>query len=464
MKSIVCFHLALLATSILWVSCSGPASDKKVQNKQEAGQVRELFIPDTVFMVPEHNDYKCDTSEFCFARMKQTDNIALFWAREYGDDPMANPDTNKRFNPDLLLAESERIFNYYLSELKFMKQGHSVSDKSKQLIYIFGGKEGTAFGGGEGQKVGIFWAPAIRMRKAPFGALAHEMGHSFQYLLDIDKSNSGDTTLQQGVGNYSFVEMTSQFLLWQVYPEWMTFENYHLVDYLKQTHLAFLHERNMYHSAYPLEYWADKHGKTIIGRIWQESKKGEDPVLTYQRLTGINQAAFNDEMFDAARRFITWDLKRIEKVAQPYANQHSCKMLPPAEGWYRIDPSRCPENYGYNGIKLRVPAAGTKIKLWFKGLAGAEGYRAVDIENAGWRYGFLAVKRNGERVYSKPFAQPEGEVSFKVPAQTEFLWLVVSGAPIKHSPHQVDGNPENDEQWPYQIKLEGTEPDDSVLL
>lgn len=37
-------------------------------------------------------------------------------------------------------------------------------------------------------------------------------------------------------------------------------------------------------------------------------------------MAGISR---NDEMLDAARRFITWDLKRIEKVASRYAQDYT---------------------------------------------------------------------------------------------------------------------------------------------
>jgi len=425
--------------------------------------VKELYIPSSVFNVPENNDFKNDTSKYCFKRMKETENVALFWAKEYGDDPMANPILRQRFNVDEILTECDRVYKYYVNDLKFVEKGNSITDKYKCLIFIIDSIEGTAFGGGEENKIGVFWAPARRMNKAPFGALAHELGHSFQYLLGVDKAK-GDTTKMEGRGgSYSFVEMTSQYMLWQVYPEWMTFENYHLVDFMKQTHLAFLHEKNMYHSPYILEYWSNKHGVDFIGKMWREGKDDEDPVMTYKRLTSINQEEFNNEIFDAARRFITWDMKRIEQVAKQYANQHTTKLDSVGDGWYTIDESRCPQNYGYNGIKLKVPAAGTVVSLHFKGIAGSKGYRAINVEKAGWRYGFLAVKEDGSRVYSKVFYSPDGEAKLKVPKNTQFLWLIVSGAPTEHWSHEIDGNDENDEQWPYQIKLTGTSLDDSVI-
>jgi len=423
---------------------------------------KELYLPAKIWNVPDHNNFKSDTSEYCFNRMKESNNIAVFWSKKFGNDPMTNPDLTQRFNVDEILKESERVYEYYVNDLKFVEKGNSLTDKYKCLIFIIDSKEGTAFGGGEDHKVGMFWAPPARMSKAPFGALAHELGHSFQYLLSADKAK-GDTTSTEGGGGYSFVEMTSQYMLWQVYPEWMTFENYHLVDFMKQTHYAFLHEKNMYHSPYVLEYWSNKHGIDFIGKMWREGKKGEDPVMTYKRLTGLNQDEFNDEIFDAARRFITWDMKRIEQVAKIYANQHMSKLDSMDGGWYKIDESKCPQNYGYNGIKLKVPAAGTRLVLKFKGIAGTEGYRSIKVEKAGWRYGFLAVKEDGTRVYGKSNSKANGEIAFKVPKNTKFLWLVVSGAPTEHWIHEIDGKEENDEQWPYQMQLHGTSFDDSVL-
>lgn len=73
----------------------------------------------------------------------------------------------------------------------------------------------------------------------------------------------------------------------------------------------------------------------------------------------------------------------------------------------------------------------------------------------GWRYGFLAVKKDGTREYGEMAKLPSGTLSYSVPQNTQYLWLVVSGAPTKHWVHQnTDGK--NDEQWPYQITLLGT--------
>jgi hypothetical protein len=285
-------------------------------------------------------------------------------------------------------------------------------------------------------------------------------------------------------------------MLWQVYPEWMTFENYHLNDFMKATHLAFLHEDNQYHTAYVLEYWSGKHGVDFIGKMWREVQRGEDPVMTYKRLTGITQEQFNDEIFDAARCFVTWDLPRVEKVAARYANQHVSSITRAPENWHRIATNKCPQNYGYNAIQLKVPAAGTKISLDFKGTVGAEWFSNVRPEKAGWRYGFLASREDGSRVYSDAFSKSPGTAEFTVPANTKFLWLVVTGAPTEHWTHvgrrrgfgggrgrtttntttnaapntasattnvTANANVSTPAQWPYTFKLTGTSPVDSII-
>lgn len=54
-------------------------------------------------------------------------------------------------------------------------------------------------------------------------------------------------------------------------------------------------------------------------------------------------------------------------------------------------------------------------------------------------------------------------VSFKIPKDTEYLWLVVTGAPTSHNKHLGEKENEVYEQWPYQIQLSGTSPCATVL-
>ncbi len=449
---------------------------------------KEVLIPKDIDTVPEGNDFNNPDSEYSFKRSKTTDNFVLFWAKEYGDDPMANTVTNRRFNVDEVLKESDRFYNYYVNTMKWVDKDKSYATKYKFLFFVIGGTGGTAFGGSVDNKIGAFWTPATRINHGPYGVIAHELGHSFQAMDRAD----GSASFSGG----SMGEMTSQWMLWQVYPEWMTFENYHLTAFMKATHLAFLHEDNQYHSAQVLEYWSEKHGIEFIGKMWREVKQGEDPVMTYKRLNNLTQDQFNDEIFDADRRFVTWDMPRIEKVAAQYANQHTTSIVA-TNDWYQIAADKCPQNYGYNAIKLKVPPADTKVSLDFEGIVGAEGFNNVHPERAGWRYGFLAFKEDGSRVYGDAFSKSPGTAEFTVPAGTKYLWLVVTGAPTEHWIHagnrgrgrgrrnggstntttnaaagsntntnavaNINVNANGSEQWPYRFKITGTKPDDSII-
>ena len=273
----------LLAMAMLAV-CSIPSNQAAAAQESTPpanSLAKKLYLPEKAANVPEHNDYNDSTSEFCFKHMVQGDNIAIFWSKEYGDDPMTNPNEKKRFDVHFALKECERFFDYYVNELKLVRKGKSISDKNKLLVIVFGGEGGTAFGGGIADKVGALWTPAVRVNRTPYGVLAHEMGHSFQFMARIDNDGRGI----RGAIN----EMSAQYMLWQVYPEWMTFENYHLGDFMKKTHYAFLHQTNMYHSPYVLEYWSNKHGKEFFGDLCRATLAGEDPVMTYKRMNSLDR-------------------------------------------------------------------------------------------------------------------------------------------------------------------------------
>ena len=449
---------------ITGLAFANPVLAQLTRSEDESGgdtpsRSKQLVIPDSIGRVPANNDYDDPASDYSFARMVEGPNVAIFWHREYGDVPMQNPDSARTFNPYRMLEETERYYRYYVDELQYVREGQSVTDHNKLLVFVFGGEGGTAFGGGV-DDIGVFWTPAVRVHREPYGVIAHELAHSFQYMSRID-SGAG---ARGGIG-----EMAAQYFLWQVLPGWQEFENYHLEDFMGKTHYAFLHGTNIYHSPYVIEYWSNKHGLTFWGELNRNTLPDEDVVATYKRLQGLSQAEFNDEMFDAARRFITWDLPRLQEISRPYRNQHQSELIRDEDGWYRIAPSRAPQNYGYNGIELVVPAGGTTVGLRFRGMPGAEGYGRKNVELAGWRYGFVAYQADGTRVYSEVWSDSSGDVSFTVPGDTEHLWLVVMGAPEEHFPvagrrrGALASEAPAEEAWPYAVRLTNTSIDEDFV-
>jgi hypothetical protein len=183
------------------------------------------YIPAEIYRVPEKNNYADEQSEFSDFRRLESDNIVIFWAKEYGADPTKHENELKRFDPKSMLEECERFYSFYRDSIKMVQRGKSLSDKYKLLFYVIGGDEGTAFGGGAADSVGVMWASSLRIQNKPFGAVAHEMGHCFQYLAKCDGHWAFSSPVDGSKG-HSIFEMTAQDMLWQVYPEWLTFENY----------------------------------------------------------------------------------------------------------------------------------------------------------------------------------------------------------------------------------------------
>lgn len=426
---------------------------------------QQIYCKEKSVLVPSNqkkeNSFGTPDGKFSMDFKAESENLVLFWEKSFGKDPTIYSDVSKRFYPDEILAEGERFYKLYSDKLKFVDK-KSYASQYKMIIWMYNDEQTTAYGWGD-EGVGMMWMRPCRANSYPYCALAHEMGHSFQYMVGADGARSFPSC--------PLVEYSSQWMLWQAYPDWITIEKFHLDTYMLQTHYSLFNEINMYHAPQFMEYWSNKHGQNIIGRVWKEAHGDEDPVGAYKRITNINQKQFNDEIYDAATHFVTWDLPRIKEACSSYANQHTCKLENLSNGWLRIAKTRCPQNYGYNAIRLNVPKPGTEIELEFKGIAGDKNYNVVNKDIAGWRYGFVAMTTDGKRIYGDMNIGENGNnevVSFKVPEKTQFLWLVVTGAPKKHTDYfkswgELAKEKGKEAEWPYQIKLKKTRVNSSVL-
>ena len=269
-------------------------------------QILQAKSVSKVVFVPERDIKKhglnVSDGRFGYDYKAESENLVLFWEKSFGKDPAINMDEGKRFYPDEILTEGERYYKYFVDKMKFVQKGKSYTDKYKMIIWMYDDEERTVYGGAH-DKVGMCWFRPCRINSYPYCALAHELGHAFQYISDDDSG--------RGFPGTTLYEYTSQWMLWQVHPDWVTLENYHLNNYMKQTHYTLFHKANHYCAPQFLEYWSYKHGLPIIGRLWREALKDEDAASTYMRITKTSQEQFNEEIYDAASRFVTWDLPRI---------------------------------------------------------------------------------------------------------------------------------------------------------
>ena len=187
------------------------------------------------------------------------------------------------------------------------------------------------------------------------------------------------------------------------------------------------------------------------------------------RIFGHDEQSFADEQFTGYAHIAAMDIDSWKTYGQGLigSEQQRLQEVPEAiiashlngeTNWWIVDPTYCPQNYGYNANPLKVPAAGTEVKATFKGLTGVSGYRSIYPERAGWRYGFVTYSSDGTRTYSPIGRDTEGEVSIIVPEGCTHLWFVVMGAPTKWWTHSWNDNDSDDEQWPYAVQFTGTDP------
>jgi len=361
------------------------------------------------------------TYKWSFKRMASTENVVLFWAPGFGDNIAAAPDLDghdMKVDMANLLARLEQFYRFFYHDLGFVKPG-TKADRYKMMVMLDYSLEGTAYGGDYDGEIGALWIAPNRVQDSKLNCIAHELGHSFQSQIACDGEG-------ESWGGHGIFEMASQWMLWRVNPDWPTDENYHLQAFRNNTHKAFLHIDNIYRSPYILEYWAEKHGDNVIADLFRAGRRDEDPVMTYKRMYGMSQEQFNDEMFDAVRRLVNWDLKYAGVNMRQYANTWDTPLDETGQNRFQPAAEAIPEDYGFNFVRLRVPAPGKTSKIKFEGLAKGN--------DAGWRYGLVAVGSNGQSTYSEMKRDRKGTLTYTAPADgsAEHLWLVVMGAPGKH--------------------------------
>ncbi len=99
---------------------------------------------------------------------------------------------------------------------------------------------------------------------------------------------------------------------------------------------------------------------------------------------------------------------------------------------------------------MEVPTSGTTVSAAFEGLDN--NWKSI----AGWRWGFVAVNTQNKPVYGAIQRDSKGAASIVIQEDIKELWLIVTGAPTLHTNHVWDDKSDNDENFPYKIKLTNT--------
>ena len=418
-------------------------------------------------------------SGYNFAHHVESEHFAVFWDVRYGDNPakIQYPGDGNVANANTVLSIAEKCWQMYANELGFLEEGNSTTDKYKIQLYIPYQKDwradasGTEGASGGYTGIGHFnpWAAVARGGHT----VAHEVGHTFQYLVSADLGTAAaghyDRGWRWGWGggnDNGWWESCADWQAYQIFPERQFTDGEYFEQHLDQHYKNLLHEDWRYACCYIHDWWAMKYGRSFIGRMWRETQRYEDPIQTYQRMNNLTQEQFNDELMEGYMRMATWDIDGVRDRAKHRIGQHK-KYITASGSVYKTSPSTCIQNYGYHITNMSRPAVGTTVKATFTGLTDAEGYHYVNKNLAGWRYAFVALMSDDTRVYGEVQRAKEGTAELTIPTDhgtLKNLFFVVMGAPTQHWSHPWTSGkassdwPLNNEQWPYQVQFEQTRP------
>ena len=378
---------------------------------------KEIYIP----MDLRNNDFTKEESQWSYARMAYTDDVVVFWERPFGRDLSKAPDLNgQNMKVDIsnLIERVQTFYDYYKNELGFVKQG-SKADRYRMMVMLNYTLEGTAYGGDYDGQIGALWISPNRVQDKKLNCIAHELGHSFQSQIICD--GEGDAW-----GGGGIFEMTSQWMLWQVNPEWTTDENYHWRGFIEQHYQRFLSGDNIYHSPFVLEYWAMKRGRQVIADLFRKGKKSEDPASTYMRTFNLSLDEMSDELMDCYSRLISFDFPRVKDTHQQFTGQLTTRMKPVKKEnrqlIFQPEDGLVPETWGFNVINL----------------SALDGIKRADIRlegtnldaNATYKWRWVLIK-NGEVQYGPILTG--ARMKMRLPSFTEGqCYLVVLGCPKRH--------------------------------
>ena len=418
------------------------------------------------------------TTGYNFAHSLESEHFAVFWDVRYGSDPthIKHPDRGEVANANNVLTIAEKCWNMYVKELGFVVEGQSSTDKYKVQLYIpyqadwradASGTEGVN-GGFTG--IGHFNPWAVTARNGH--TVAHEVGHTFQYLVSADLGTNQwhtDRGWRWGWGggnDNGWWEACADWQAYQIFPERQFSDGEYFEQHLNAHYLNLLHEDWRYACCFIQDWWCMKYGRDFIGRMWRASLPYEDPVDVYKRINDISQEQFNNELMEGYMRMATWDIDRVRDRAKHRIGQHKkfLSLVNASGSLYRTSPSTCIQNYGYHITNMQCPQDGGTVKANFKGLLDATGYHYVNTDKAGWRYAFVALQEDGTRLYGEVKASQEGTAELTVPAGCTNLFFVVMGAPTQHWAHPWTSGKassdwsQNNEQWPYEVQFENTKP------
>lgn len=374
------------------------------------------------------------------------------------------------------LETLEGIRTFYLGTVGFPEPYGEDKEKFKASINI--SNKGWATGSGTGKKDPAMWLHFNAFKDSH--ALAHEFAHCLQH-----------STM--GMRDSSYVGW-----FWESHAEWMTHQmfpdqagcSFQLVE---APHLYYGSTRNRYGNWQFWEYIKDTFGYPAINDMWAKARKTgepdyiqEDPLSVLTRNMGWSMSELNDQFGMWAMHNVTWDYKNGEALRKIYGSysdrselrRNRVSILTPVNedlGRYAIPDYRAPQRGGYNLVRI-IPEGSGKMRsvhVRFKGLVqdrpGVGEFKgefenepkSVPAPDSDWRWGLVAVGKDGKPRYSELQKGAQADLSFPLREGEDEVWLAVAATPKKMQQISWDQMYYTIYRYPWAIEIKGGKPEAS---
>lgn len=367
------------------------------------------------------------------------------------------------------LNQLEKYWKFYVDTLRFTPPYDGISTKYKVDVWL--SNSGYASGAGTGERHPAMWVSNDGYLAGDW-ALVHELAHCFQFSCR------------------SFRDSKFVGWFWETHAEFMaslyTNEVRQVEFQINTPHLHAGSTRFRYGQWLFLEYLKDEYGISVINDMWNKAYKPEnpsylqeEPFLVLARNLGWTQSELNDHFAKCAMRNVTWDYKRKSIFAKAFSyneidtyRRGRLTLLDTvnlSKRRFQVSHWGAPQRWGYNLVRLYPDAGATNVKIIFQGViqteaaiskfdAGKDLPSSVPVPHSGWRWGIVAVSRDGSPRYSQIQASESGTLNIEVNSSDSSLWLLVMGAPSQNESLFWNQAYNSIYRYPWMVQFENAYP------
>lgn len=369
------------------------------------------------------------------------------------------------------LGQLEKYWNYYVDSIGF-KQPYDGSTTGYKVDVWVAKDNYYASGSGTSDSHPEMWVNNDGFLAGDW-ALVHELMHCFQYC------------------TRSFRDSKFVGWFWETHAEFSaSLYNNDIRNVEFQVDSPHLHAgstRFRYGQWIFLEYIKDQYGISAVNDMWNKAYKPdnssylkEEPFLVLARNKGWSQGQLNDEFGKYAMHNVTWDYKRksILKKAFSYKNLGTSKQgritildtMNLSKRRFQVPSFQAPQRWGYNLVRLYPDKGVSSVRVTFQGVAQTvpeiskfdkcrDVPSTVPAPHSGWRWGIVAVSRDGSPRYSELQSSHSGILDVPVNQSDSSLWLVVLGAPEQNESLFWNQSYNSIYRYPWMAQFENAYPE-----